>query len=157
MGRVKTTRPTNLIIQPLFDPTLLVALAQEAQAHGHRMVQRLIDEWIAGENRFEKPGERSFIATLDGQICGVCGLNIDPFAGDKSVGRVRRLYVSASARRRGIASAIMEQLVKDAHGTFRELRLRTLDPGASAFYQAIGFTPVHGIENCTHRQIFAEK
>lgn len=150
------TAPANLIIQPLRDPFVLTDLAIEAQANGYRMVQRLIDEWIAGENRFEKPGERAYLAVLDGQIRGVCGLNIDPFANDNRIGRVRRLYVSTSARRRGIASAIMRQLVGDAQGRFAELRLRTLEADASAFYQAIGFSPVKEIENCTHRQFLVE-
>ncbi len=112
----------------------------------------LVEEWSTGENRFEKPGERSYIATLDGQICGVCGLNVDPFAGDSNVGRVRRLYVSSSFRRRGIGSAIMQQLVRDAAGTFRELHLRTYDAAACAFYEAVGFTPVKEVEHCTHRR-----
>ena len=133
--------PSTLAIQPLTDPKDLVALATEATADGHRMVARLLEEWIAGQNRFDKPGERAYVATLDGRICGVCGLNIDPFAGDARIGRVRRLYVSASSRRRGIGSAMMQTLMKDAAGTFRELQLRTHDPRAAAFYEAVGFTP----------------
>jgi GNAT superfamily N-acetyltransferase len=142
----------NLSIRPLTDPTQLMALAADATADGHRMVTRLIEEWFTGENRFDKPGERSYIASLDGRICAVCGLNIDPFAGDINIGRVRRLYVSGSVRRRGIGSAIIAQLVGDALGHFRELHLRTYDARAAAFYEAVGFTPVHAMEQCTHRR-----
>jgi len=116
------------------------------------MVARLLDEWSTGENRFDKPGERSYVVTIEGHVCGVCGLNIDPFADGHRVGRVRRLYVSAAQRRRGIGSAVMEQLTRDASGRFDELRLRTHDPRAWAFYEAIGFTPVKAIEHCTHRR-----
>jgi GNAT superfamily N-acetyltransferase len=145
-------RYSNIHIQPLTDPMQLSPLATEATADGHRMVARLIEEWITGENRFDKPGERTYLASLDGQICGVCGLNIDPFAGDINVGRVRRLYVSASVRRQGIGSVLIERLVGDAMGHFRELHLRTHDTGASAFYESVGFMPVVAMEQCTHRR-----
>jgi GNAT superfamily N-acetyltransferase len=144
-------RPANLTISQLTDPTALSSLAAEATANGHRMVAHLIDEWATGENRYDKAAERLYCASLDGQICAVCGLNIDPFAGDNRVGRVRRLYVSAFARRRGIASAIVHRLLQDASGHFRELHLRTFDPQACAFYESIGFIPVREVEHCTHR------
>ena len=145
-------RTDNLAITPLTNPADLVALAAEATADGHHMVARLIDEWATGKNRFDRPGERLYVATWDGRACGVCGLNIDPFAGDDAVGRVRRLYVSVPLRRRGIGSAMVRRLVQDATGRFRELRLRTNDPRAAAFYEALGFMPVADVERCTHRR-----
>ena len=144
--------PPTLAITPLTDPSVLSALANQATAEGHRMVARLIDEWRTGENRFDIPGERLYIATIDGQACGVCGLNIDPFAKNHRIGRVRRVYVSAAHRRRGIGSALMRQLTRDAAGRFDELCLRTHDPRAAAFYEAIGFTRLKGAEYCTHRR-----
>jgi GNAT superfamily N-acetyltransferase len=145
-------QPGVLRIAPLTNPADLVALAAEATADGHHMVARLIDEWASGANRFDRIGERAYVATWDGQVCGVCGLNIDPFAGDDAVGRVRRFYVSAALRRRGIGSAMMRRLVGDATRRFRELHLRTRDPRAAAFYESLGFTPVAAIERCTHRR-----
>ncbi len=116
------------------------------------MVTRLIDEWSAGENRFDQPGERSYVVTINNQVCAVAGLNIDPFMSDDAVGRVRRLYVSSALRRRGIGSAVMQRLVRDATGRFDRLHLRTRDANACAFYEAVGFTPVAGVEHCTHRR-----
>jgi GNAT superfamily N-acetyltransferase len=150
---LNTMQPTTLIISQLADPTALWPLAAEATANGHRMVARLIDEWITGENRFDKPGERLYCAMLEGQIRGVCGLNVDPFAADSRIGRVRRLYVSTSLRRQGIASAILGRLITDASDHFRQLHLRTFDPNACAFYEAVGFTPVPEQEHCTHRRL----
>lgn len=135
----------------LKDPELLTVLAAEAVAEGHRMVGRLIDEWHAGENRFGKPGECAYVAMWDGRVRAVCGLNADPFAQDGRVGRVRRLYVSSALRRRGIGATLVRQIIRDATGQFRELRLRTHDPRAAAFYEAMGFSRVEGIEHCTHR------
>lgn len=144
--------PLNaLAITPLIDPLALNSLAIEANAEGHSIVARLQHEWATGENGFDLPGERSYVATLDGRICGVCGLNIDPFAGDNRVGRVRRLYVSPTARRRGVGSLIMNHLVRDAAGWFDDLHLRTYDSNASAFYIAAGFSLVAAVEHCTHK------
>jgi GNAT superfamily N-acetyltransferase len=145
-------RSGTLVIAPLTEPAALVPLAAEATADGHRMVARLIDEWATGENRFDRPGERAYLAAWNDRICGVCGLNIDPFADDDGVGRVRRLYVCAALRRRGVGSALVRELCRDARGRFRELQLRTYDPRAAAFYEAIGFTPVAAVEHCTHRR-----
>ena len=35
----------------------------------------------------------------EGRLVGVCGLNVDPYLDDPSVGRVRHLYVLVAARR----------------------------------------------------------
>jgi N-acetylglutamate synthase-like GNAT family acetyltransferase len=137
----------------LTDPGELRALAEEAEAEGHGMVERLVREWASGENRFDGPGERAYVARVAGRVCGVCGLNIDPFAGDERVGRVRRLYVSAGLRRQGVGSALLGALMRDARGDFGELRLRTHDAGAAAFYEARGFVAVAGVERCTHRLV----
>jgi GNAT superfamily N-acetyltransferase len=140
-----------MIIQSLIDPASLADLAAEADHEGHRMVSRLIAEWLSGENRFDRPGERAYIVSVDGRTCAVCGLNIDPFAADPTVGRVRRLYVSPTMRRRGIASAVIARLVDDAREHFRALHLRTHDANAAAFYEAVGFLPVRDDVHCTHR------
>lgn len=135
-------------VERLVDPTLLDALARDADADGHRMVSRLIEEWE--RNRFDGIGECAYVARAE-VIVGVCGLNVDPFARNPTVGRVRRLYVSRSHRREGIATQLVQKIVSHALGNFRELHLRTNDPVASMFYEAMGFEKVDGIEECTHR------
>jgi ribosomal protein S18 acetylase RimI-like enzyme len=131
----------------------LAELATDAEADGWRMVSRLIAEWVDGSNRFAAPGERAYAAmSINGQPVAVGGLSIDPFANDPTVGRIRRLYVARAQRRRGVASALMKKLGEDAAEHFRMLHLRTDNPEASAFYEAIGFTLVAGDPNCTHRR-----
>jgi GNAT superfamily N-acetyltransferase len=94
----------------------------------------------------------AYVAIAEGRVVGVCGLNIDPFARDSRVGRVRRVYVAAGHRRRGVGAAMMEVLAAEARGHFRTLHLRTDDASASAFYETIGFTRVFADRNCTHRR-----
>ena len=96
-------RPPLVSIHRLSDPTILVGLAADAEADGRRMVSRLIAEWSGGSNRFDRRGERAYVAVAEGRVVAVCGLNVDPFAGDGSVGRVRRFYVEAAHRRRAWA------------------------------------------------------
>jgi GNAT superfamily N-acetyltransferase len=146
-------RPIHLAIRPLTDPAVLSELAADAEADGWRMVSRLIAEWADGSNRFDGRAERAYVAiAVDSGPVAVCGLNVDPFASDPTIGRVRRLYVARTQRRRGVASALMEKLTTDAADYFRMLHLRTHSTEASAFYEAIGFTRVVGDSNCTHRR-----
>jgi ribosomal protein S18 acetylase RimI-like enzyme len=141
-----------LEIAVLHDCSLLSALAADARADGRVMVDRFIQEWNEGRNRFDGPGERGYVASLDGEVRGLCGLNRDPFVNDASVGRVRRLYVATTHRRAGIGTALVDRLVADARGVFEWLHVRTHDPAASAFYKARGFERVSGDAECTHRR-----
>ena len=134
----------------------LVALATEAEATGFRGLSRLFSEWQAGGNRFDQPGEALFIATDNGRVVGVCGLNRDPYLGDPTVGRVRHLYVAVGHRRTGIGSRLVRAVVGAARGHFARLRLRTDSPGADAFYRSLGFLPVTGEPACSHQLVLIE-
>jgi GNAT superfamily N-acetyltransferase len=125
----------RLELQPLVDRSL---------AEGYRFVAKLEDEWLDGSNRFDRPGEALYGAWRDGAMIGVCGRNIDPYRADPGVARLRHLYVLPAGRRLGVGRALVERVVQDARGWFRGIALRTPlgDQGASAFYAAIGFTPV---------------
>jgi GNAT superfamily N-acetyltransferase len=127
------------------------ALIAESEQSGFRFVRRLANEWAGGTNRFDKPGEALLAAWVGGQLVGVCGLNIDPYAGDDRVGRVRRLYVLARYRRLGIGGRLVEAVVRAARGRFISLRLRTESPAATAFYERLGFRRVE-LPDCTHVQ-----
>jgi GNAT superfamily N-acetyltransferase len=142
-----------VLVAALDDPERLAELAMDAERDGHRMVSRLIAEWTEGTNRFDRPRERLYVATVDGRVVGVCGLNVDPYVADERIGRVRRLYVSAGERRLGIGSVLVERILQDARGAFDVLRLRTRNPVAAAFYESHGFIEVEGDEACTHQLV----
>ncbi len=128
-------------LQPLVDDCVL---------NGHNMVRRLVQEWGNAVNQFHLPGEALFIAKADDPIVGVCGLNVDPFADNGHVGRVRRLYVHHQYRRLGIGRALVQTVIEAAQGRFHALHVRTYEPAAVALYEAMGFTPVTDIDRCTH-------
>ena len=84
---------------------VLARLISESEQAGWSFLLRLSDEWDSGANRFSKPGEAIFAAWAAGTLIGVCGLNVDPYTGDRRVGRVRHLYVLAGFRRLGVGPA----------------------------------------------------
>jgi len=69
-------------LEPVTDlpKLLLTPLVEESLAQGFRAIDRLVDEWQTGKNRFSKPGEVLFLAWFADQVIGVCGLNQDPYA-----------------------------------------------------------------------------
>jgi GNAT superfamily N-acetyltransferase len=117
----------------------LAELVAESEAAGFRFLRRLVDEWISGRNRFHGDGEALFTAIVDDRVIGVCGLNVDPYAGDATVGRVRHLYVMTAFRKQGIGGRLVERVIAAARGRFRCLRLRTDNEGAGRFYESLGF------------------
>src|SRR5688572_2760417 len=145
-------QPADLVIEPLRDLEQLTELEADANANGQGMVSRLIREWRDGRNRFSAAGERVYVAKRGGRVCGVCGVNRDPYAGDDSIGRVRRLYVSARERRLGSGRALIERLMTDASGVYSWIHLRTHEHEAAVFYEANRFEAVAGNPDYTHRR-----
>jgi GNAT superfamily N-acetyltransferase len=129
---------------------VLTPLIEESDQEGWHFIRRLTDEWAHGANRFDRPGEGLFLARVDGQVVGVCGLNVDPYTADGSVGRVRRLYVLREHRRRGVGQQLVQAVVAAAAGRFRRLRVRTANPSAGRLYEGLGFRPVTEEPDCTH-------
>ena len=123
------------------DPGVMPELEQlvdTAIAEGHTFVRKTEDEWLSGDNRFDQPGEGFFVARANGAIVGICGLNIDPFARDPSVGRLRHLYVHPDRRGEGVGRRLVDACLALAHGSFDRVRVRTFDPEAAAFYLSVG-------------------
>jgi len=128
----------------------LSELIEESERSGFRLVRRLVDEWRAGSNRFDRAGEILLAATLDARLLGVCGLNVDPYAADDRIGRVRHLYVLASWRRHGVGGQLVEEIIRRATGHFDVLRLRTQNPQAAGFYERLGFRRAFDDQFATH-------
>lgn len=128
----------------------LAPLIAESEREGWKFVRRLSDEWVSGVNRFDRLGEKLFVARREGMIVGVCGLNADPYSNDESIGRVRRLYVLPVHRGQGIGQMLVQAVIHAASGRFKLLRLRTNNPDAGRLYERLGFQAVQGFVDCTH-------
>jgi GNAT superfamily N-acetyltransferase len=140
-ARVERVQPATL--------DCLTPLVADGERHGVRFVRRLADEWATGANRFDRPGEGLFMAWIEQDVVGVGGLNIDPYAMTREVGRVRHLYVLAAHRRAGIGERLVRAIVDAASGRFEILRLRTSNPEAARLYERLGFARVDA-DDCTH-------
>lgn len=137
-------------------PPALERLIAESERERFRFLRRLADDWAAGRNRFAGPGEGLWGAAVAGQWIGTCGLNIEDASADGPMGRLRRLYVCADWRRTGVGSLLVQTALAAAATQFRVVQLRTDNPDAAAFYQALGFQTVSGDPNVTHRRIRAD-
>jgi GNAT superfamily N-acetyltransferase len=131
----------------------LEPMVTQAAATGFQALARLQDEWQSGLNRFDQSGEALFIATDNGHVVGVCGLNQDPYLHDPTVGRVRHLYVAVEHRRKGIGSQLVRGVMGAAMGRFTRLRLRTNSPDADGFYCSLGFMHFTAEPACSHQVV----
>ena len=125
--------PVNGLAPGALDP--LVAAADD---EGWEFVRRLADEWATGANRFDRPGERLFIARAAGEIVGVCGLTVDPYSSGPKVGRVRRLYVLPAFRGAGVGRRLVRAVVREADGAIRPAPGSTENPAAARLYEGLG-------------------
>jgi GNAT superfamily N-acetyltransferase len=141
----------GLVIQPTESlPTDVPQLLEASLAEGHNLVQRLVDEWNDGSNRFDGPGEVIFEARVGTRLAAVGGLNRDPYLDDPEVARIRHVYVAPDLRGTGVGRALIEALVEHARLRFKWVRLRTTTPEGIAFYVAIGFEPTASEVDATH-------
>jgi GNAT superfamily N-acetyltransferase len=125
-------------------------LLSESEQFGSRIVRRLVEEWDNGVNRFDRPGEALFGGWVDGRLVGICGLNVDPYANNERVGRVRHLYVLAAFRRQGVGRQLVLRVIQAAHERFGDLRLRTNSLTAARLYEGLGFRPSGDSGDYTH-------
>ena len=134
-------RPPSVEIETLQDlpPDRVRDLLADSETAGSRIVRRLVDDWADRTNRFDRPGEGLFAASFAGRLVGVCGLNVDPYAGDARIGRVRHLYVLTPFRRRGVGRQLVAHVIERASDRFDPLRLRTNNDAAARLYVAMGF------------------
>ena len=110
-------------------------LAEETEAEGHMFLHRMGVEWSGGANRFSLSGETMFGAFVDERLVGVGGLNLCPYSDDLEIGRIRHLFVEKEYRNKGIAGALIFQILAVAADNFETVRLRTINPAAIALYE----------------------
>jgi GNAT superfamily N-acetyltransferase len=128
----------------------LSSLLAASQREGFRNIDRLIQEWQAGTNRFEGTGEALFVAEQNHVWIGVCGLTDDPYGPLAGIGRIRRLYVLPTYRRSGIGRALVGAVINQARANFQQLQVRTESLVGDRFYRALGFMACPDEQHFTH-------
>ena len=130
----------------------LAPLLAASTAEGFRFVERLVREWDEGKTRFDRYGEVLLAAYEGASIVAIGGLTADPYTGDPMLGRLRHLYVSPDARRRGIGRRLVQALEGAAQTAYRAVVLRTDTAIAARFYESLGYTPLPPGGTATHRR-----
>ena len=152
MSKVGRKYSVMVTIEPLaaLPPDDLAELVADSKQGGWQFVERLVEEWHSGFSRFDRSGEVLYAARRDGCIVGVCGLNVDPYAGDIRVGRVRHLYVLSSSRRHGVGRQLVLAVIAAGRQSFGRLHLRTNNPEAARVYEALQFSRCADSADYTH-------
>lgn len=151
------SRARRLAITAICDPCHLEPLARQARAEGYAMLDRLLAEWGTPAAQFSGAGE-AFLGLRDdsGSLLAVGGVHRDAYTDIHTVGRIRRVYVTAGARRRGVGTALVERLLDVGKARFATIRLRVPDARAAALYEKVGFVACSEPET-THRFVFGAK
>jgi GNAT superfamily N-acetyltransferase len=117
-------------------------LADEALADGDKFIQKTVDEWKSGANTFSKEGEKFWAIAIEDEYIACGGLNQDPYTEDKTVGRVRHVYVLKKYRRMGYSKILLNLIIEQAKKHFSSLRLSTYNPVAALMYESLGFEKI---------------
>ena len=121
------------------------ALRTDAAREGHNFIERLVQEWADGTNRFCGPGEGLQVARVAGALAGIGGMTIDPFQRDAL--RMRRFYVRPAFRRRGIARVLARALFETAGKDCRRMHVNAGTDRAAAFWEHLGFRPAAAVHH----------
>jgi GNAT superfamily N-acetyltransferase len=124
-------------------------LQAEAKAEGYDFIDTLVNDWTSAANRFSAPGEMLLGCFEEATLIAVGGLNVDPFAGQPRMGRIRRVYVRREWRNKGIGAAMMTSLIEQASEYFSCVRLRAESPDAARLYERLGFVAIEN-PDATH-------
>ncbi|WP_245472047.1 GNAT family N-acetyltransferase [Rhizobium jaguaris] len=130
---------SEIDIRPVFGslPQAIHSLAIEARSEGFRFLDRLIDEWSDGRNRFDRSGECLLTAYAGDKLAGVGGVTFEP--GIAGALRMRRFYIHPSMRRRGIGRMLASSLIDRARPATSLLTVYAATEDAPAFWEALGF------------------
>jgi GNAT superfamily N-acetyltransferase len=113
-------------------------LQQNARAEGHRNMDRLVEDWASGAQRFDAAGEALLAALVAGELAGIGGITADPTM--QGALRMRRFYVRALFRRHGVGRRLAETLIARVRpGVHLVVNAGTQQ--AARFWEALGFMP----------------
>lgn len=138
-------------------PDCFNALILASTNEGHSFLIKTSKEWKNDLNSFNKKGESFYLAYLQAEVIGCCGVNIDPYTSEH-IGRIRHLYVHPKHRRKGIAKRLLTACIKQSKSEFNTFRLRTnsIYKESRQFYNHYGFHESKHIDFETHRASTSE-
>jgi len=123
-------------------------LLDESKKEGFNLINRLINDFKSGKNKFNKKGERLVVCEVDEKIVGICGLNIDPINSKR--GRIRRLYVLPQYRNKGVGRKLVKELIDYSKKHFKSVSVNIGKLNISEFYEDLGFKKYNKEKRITH-------
>ena len=129
-------------------PPGFMSLHREAARERFIHVDRLLDEWQSGENRFTRRGERLLGVCSEGELAGVGGVTVDYVLPDAF--RMRRFYIRPAFRRLGVGRLLAETLLAGLIPLGKPIVLHAPYPASARFWEAMGFIRVDR-DGHTHR------
>ena len=128
-------------------------LLAEAVAEGYAWMSRFLPEWT--QRPFLEAGEGLFLAMEDTTPIAMAVLSFDHLAGEADTGRLRFIFVSNAARRRGLAERLVQACLARAGHRWARITLHTDNAIAARLYQRYGFSPASDNPRNTHHLIIA--
>lgn len=122
-------------------PDDLPKLQDEAAAEGYRFVEGILEEWDAG--RYAGEDERNTLLAVyrEGVLAAIGAVTPDPYDPAPDLLRLRHVYVRPDNRREGVGRVLAGALIQQGLALAPRLSLNAADAGASAFWEAMGFSP----------------
>jgi len=124
------------------DPYDWMEILRASREEGHRMVERLLNDFRSGANRFDQPGEALFAHLAGEAVIAAGGLNLEQETRFGRAGRIRRLYVSPQYRGKGLGRSLVEAIASFTSEHHDVLTVNVGKLPAYGFYEQLGFTPV---------------
>lgn len=115
-------------------------LEADARADGHAHMTRFSAEFTRDRAMFHA----LFTCHLDSRLAGIGAITDEPSSTSSPMWRMRRLYVHRHYRRRRIAQAIANALLREAAGTVSTVTVHAGNDGAARFWEAVGFCRIDG-------------
>ena len=131
-------------------PAVLGPLMAEAVSGGYGWMDELNAQWAA--RPMLDTGEALLIARRGGEAAAMAIISRDPFNDDGATGRLRFIFVSQSARRQGLAEALVLACLEQGRD-WKRITLHTDNPAAEALYVRYGFCRVEGLPRVTHQRV----
>ncbi|MBI1984883.1 MAG: GNAT family N-acetyltransferase [Candidatus Wildermuthbacteria bacterium] len=142
IAKLKIRRIHNLLNEDVEE------LHDESKKEGYNLIDKLINGFKSGENKFSKKGECLIVCEIDNKIVGICGLNIDPL--NPRRGRIRRLYVLPPYRDKGVGRELVKELIHYSNKHFKSVSVNTGNLNVSEFYEELGFKKYDKENGITH-------
>lgn len=123
-------------------PDKTADFAEIALGEGVANMQKLVEAWASGEERFNTEGAGLFAAYEDRVVIGFGGTTREAGTSHPAM-RMHRFYVHPEQRGHGVGHALAQTVIRYAEASARLLVVNARASAVAApFWEALGFQPI---------------